>query len=322
MARARNRSVHTGLVAAVAVLVTLGLVVLTNPFGATETAPAARGAPHIEVGSILPHLATLQSIADANGGNRAAGTPGYAKSATYVANTLDAAGFTVTEQTCTTCTEPHDVNVVADWPDGDENATIMMGAHLDSVAEGPGSNDNGSGTAALLQIALTLANARPELAKHVRFAWFADEEQEDDGSTFYVEHTGVRGVEAYINLDMIASPNPGYFLSSPDTTYAKAIAGYLERRGILADEWPSDCDCSDDAAFTDAGVATTYLNTGDEDEMTAEQAARWHGTEGTSFDECYHSACDRYPDNIDTAALEITSNAANHALWQLAVAPA
>ena len=72
-----------------------------------------------------------------------------------------------------------------------------MGAHLDSVAEGPGINDNGSGTAALLRIALSLAEAKPELARHVPFAWFADEEQEDDGSTFYVAHTGVGGVEAY-----------------------------------------------------------------------------------------------------------------------------
>jgi aminopeptidase S len=214
------------------------------------------------------------------------------------------------------------VNVIADWPDDDEHATIMIGAHLDSVAEGPGINDNGSGAAALLQIALSLAEAEPEMARHVRFAWFADEEQEDDGSTYYVEHTGVEGVEAYINLDMIASPNAGYFLSFPDTEYAKAIAEYLDRHGVAADEWPSDCDCSDDAAFTDAGVATTYLNTGDEDEMTAEQAQRWHGTEDVAFDECYHSACDRYPDNIDNAVLEVTSNAANHALWRLAVAPA
>ncbi len=40
-----------------------------------------------------------------------------------------------------------------------------------------------------------------------------------------------------------------------------------------------------------------------------------------AFDACYHPACDRYPGNIDTTALEITSNAANRALWRLAAAP-
>ena len=62
----------------------------------------------------------------------------------------------------------------------------MFGAHLDGVSAGPGINDNGSGSSTLLEIALTLAAQNPTMTKHVRFAWWTDEEQGLNGSEFYV----------------------------------------------------------------------------------------------------------------------------------------
>jgi hypothetical protein len=44
---------------------------------------------------VREHQAALQAIADANGGTRAAATPGYDASVDYVAETLEAAGWTV-----------------------------------------------------------------------------------------------------------------------------------------------------------------------------------------------------------------------------------
>ena len=50
----------------------------------------------------------------------------------------------------------------------------MVGAHLDSVPEGPGINDNASGSAGILAIAEVLAGT--ETANALRFAWWGAEE--------------------------------------------------------------------------------------------------------------------------------------------------
>jgi Zn-dependent M28 family amino/carboxypeptidase len=61
----------------------------------------------------------------------------------------------------------------------------MAGAHLDSVNDGPGLNDNGSGSAALLEVALQMQKVTPR--NTVRFAWWGAEESGLIGSTFYVD---------------------------------------------------------------------------------------------------------------------------------------
>lgn len=48
-------------------------------------------------------------------------------------------------------------NVIAESRDGDPNNVIVVGGHLDSVIEGPGIQDNGSGSAAILEVGLQLA---------------------------------------------------------------------------------------------------------------------------------------------------------------------
>ena len=293
--------------------------VLLSPPSSAGPAPTAE-VPKIAVEDVLPHLEKLQSIADAAGGNRVAGSEGYAKSVDYVAETLSSTGFDVRREKCDDCTEP-DESVIADWPGGDESKTIMFGAHLDSVEEGPGIEDNGSGTAALLQIALTLAKTAPEMSRHVRLAWWSNEEQDSDSSSYYVEQNGTDDLAAYVNLDMTAAPNPGYFLTYLDSAPGQAVAEYLKTVGADAEEMAAGCDCSDDAAFDEAGVPTTYLTTAsnDADDMSEEQAEKWGGEAGEPFDACYHSACDAYPKNIHTDALDYTTNATLHALWTLAV---
>lgn len=312
------------LVLAGAAALTLGLLVATEPStgsAATRADAGTSGAPHVDVDDVLGHLEQLQSIADASGGNRSAGTDGYAASVDYVADTLSAAGFEVERQTCKDCPYRQDQNVIADWPGGDTDSTVLFGAHLDSVSRGPGINDDGSGSAALLQIALTLARTDPDMARHVRFGWWASEEQDIDGSNYYVDTKGTDDLEAYVNLDMVASPNAGYFLTYPDSTYAAPIVGYLDSVGRTPEKMDGHCRCSDDQPFTQAGVPTVYLATGDVDKMTEKEAQEWGGTAGEAFDPCYHQACDSYPDNINTAALDYTTNATATALWDLAVQP-
>ncbi len=66
------------------------------------------------------------------------------------------------------------MNVIAELPGKNMNNVVMAGAHLDSVPEGPGINDNGSGSAALLETALMMAKLKPQ--NTLRFAWWGAEE--------------------------------------------------------------------------------------------------------------------------------------------------
>ena len=108
---------------------------------------AAAAAPDIPLANVKAHLTQLQSIATANGGNRAHGRAGYQASVDYVKAKLDAAGYTTTLQPFTSGGATG-YNLIADWPGGDPNQVLMAGAHLDCVTSGPGINDNGSGSAA------------------------------------------------------------------------------------------------------------------------------------------------------------------------------
>src|SRR5688572_29980785 len=96
-----------------------------NPAGA-----AVLAAPDISLTAVKAHLTQFQSIATANGGNRAHGRPGYLASANYVRDQLTAVGYTVTLQQFTT-SGATGWNVIADWPGGDPNQVLMTGAHLD-----------------------------------------------------------------------------------------------------------------------------------------------------------------------------------------------
>ena len=75
-------------------------------------------------------------------------------------------------------------NVLAESKGGNANNVVMAGAHLDSVSAGPGINDNGSGSAAILEVAEQMAKAKTR--NSVRFALWGAEEANLVGSTFYV----------------------------------------------------------------------------------------------------------------------------------------
>ena len=75
-------------------------------------------------------------------------------------------------------------NLIAESRRGDPHNVVMAGAHLDSVPAGPGINDNGSGSSALLEVAEQMAKVKTP--NKVRFAWWAAEEASLVGSNFYV----------------------------------------------------------------------------------------------------------------------------------------
>ncbi|TDD80545.1 M28 family peptidase [Actinomadura rubrisoli] len=279
--------------------------------------------PDVNVENVKAHLQQLQTIATSNGGNRRSTSAGYTGSVTYLEQKLKDAGFTVTRQACSSgCTAGAGPNLIADWPGGNDSNVYMFGAHLDSVAAGPGINDNGSGSATLLEVALTLAQTKPSMLNHIRFGWWTDEEQGLRGSRFYVSRLPAAErakIKGYFNFDMIGSPNPGYFVSGLNSALAANLKSYFDSIKVPMEE-VAEC-CSDDGSFRDAGIPATVMSSGASRRMTAAQAQKWGGTANQAFDRCYHQACDRYPANVDTTALDRSADAIAWALWRVAVTP-
>ncbi|MFB7929247.1 MULTISPECIES: M28 family metallopeptidase [Streptomyces] len=306
------RAVAAGGIASV-MLLTSGAVA-----DAASAPPRPAAAPDLPLASVKAHLTQLQSIATANGGNRAHGRTGYKASIDYVKAKLDAAGFTTTLQQFTASGRTG-YNLIADWPGGDANQVVMAGSHLDSVSSGPGINDNGSGSAAVLETALAVSRAQYKPTKHLRFAWWGAEELGLVGSRYYVNRltTGDRSrISAYLNFDMIGSSNPGYFVYDDDPAVEKTFKDYFSGLGVPTEIETEGDGRSDHAPFKSAGVPVGGLFTGASRAKTAAQAAKWGGTAGQAFDRCYHSSCDTTA-NISDTALDRNSDAVAYAVWEL-----
>lgn len=272
----------------------------------------------------LAHLQALQQIADDNGGNRASPGPGYDASVDHVVDVLRSAGFDVTTPTYEASTEDSEEesdsgsapvrNVIAQTRTGDPANVVMIGAHLDSVREGPGIVDNGSGVAALLEIATRLGADAPT-QNSVRFAFFGSEEEGALGSRAYVDDLPASDrekISLYLNVDMVASPNAGYLVqggkgdsaaaSGPpgSATVGQVLADHLATTGVNPEIIGFVGD--DEAPFVEAGIPAGGAENGDRGSKTPAQAQGWGGTPGEPFDRCYHSACDRL-DNVNPVVL-------------------
>jgi aminopeptidase S len=322
----RFRTVTARPAVAVFAAVTLALTALpasastvARPSGSTVPAISASllaAPPTVDVANVNAHLQQLQTFATSNGGNRATGTAGHTATTTYLQQKLQAAGYTVTVQTCTTCNGSAK-NIIADWPGGDTANTYMFGAHSDGVSAGPGINDDGSGTATLLEAALQLAANNPTMTNHVRFGWWAGEEQGLIGSKFYVNSLTTAqksAIKAYGTFDMIASTNGGYFVTGTDAVAVK-LREYFTSISVPT-ETSTEC-CSDDGSFRNAGIPSSINSTGAGYTKTSAQVTKWGGTAGQAYDPCYHKACDTYPSNINTTSLGRWANAELYAVWTL-----
>ncbi|WP_258038802.1 M28 family metallopeptidase [Streptomyces sp. SM12] len=224
------------------------------------------------------------------------------------------------------------VNVIAETPGGDAENVVMAGAHLDSVLEGPGINDNGSGAAGVLETALRFAETAridSRVTDHrntVRFAFWGAEELGLLGAEHYVgelDQAERDRIGLYLNFDMIASPNYGLFvydgdgsegLSAPgpegSAQIEHAINTFLRDR----DEEPRPTSFngrSDYGPFIAAGIPAGGTFTGAEGLKTEAQAELWGGEAGEPYDPCYHAACDDL-DNVDPAALDINVRVIAH----------
>ncbi|WP_431043113.1 M28 family metallopeptidase [Streptomyces sp. P1-3] len=219
-------------------------------------------------------------------------------------------------------------NVIAETRGGDDRRTVMLGAHLDSVIAGPGINDNGSGSAGLLEVALELAKTHKKPDHKIRFAWWSAEELGLLGSKAYVgglSEAQRDRIALYLNFDMIASPNHGQFVYDGDNSdgvgegpgpegsaqIERNINDFLDRRGA-PHEGTDFTGRSDYGPFIAAGIPSGGTFTGAEGVKTAGQAAKYGGTAGAAYDACYHAACDNLS-NIDMSTfgtnIDVIANA-------------
>ena len=213
-------------------------------------------------------------------------------------------------------------NVIAE-AGGPGNRIIMLGAHLDSVHDGPGINDNGSGAAAVLEIArLFAASNEPGT---FRFAFWAAEEEGLHGSGDYVQSLTPAEREEiafYLNLDMLGSPNgvPFVYRDSAAASGSSAISGFLaawlQENGEGA-EFEDVGGASDHYFFEQAGIPTGGIFSGATERKTSAQAAAYGGSAGEPMDACYHLACDT-ADNVDVDRVVLYARAAASAALLLA----
>ena len=224
-------------------------------------------------------------------------------------------------------------NVIADTPGGRADRTVVVGAHLDSVTEGPGINDNGSGSAMLLELATQMSKLGVEPTNKVRFAWWGGEEFGLLGAEHYVStlpKAELKNIALNLNFDMVASPNFVRFVYDGDgsATGAKGPSGsgaieqafldYFASQGLASEPTAFD-GRSDYGPFIDRGIPAGGLFTGAEGIKTAAEAATYGGTAGTAYDPCYHQLCDQWPTNINLPVLEQMGDAAADVLLQFAM---
>jgi Zn-dependent M28 family amino/carboxypeptidase len=195
---------------------------------------------------------------------------------------------------------------------------IVVGAHLDSVPEGPGINDNGSGSAAVLESALVLADTFQRTPANVQFAFWGAEERGLVGSRHHVDALSEeerRNIGVYINLDMVGSPNPARFVQrSPEANSELAadvrqkLLGEFKDRSVPVEERAGGRTGTDDAAFFQKGIPTVGLHSGSGAPKSQAHADLFGGAAGKPYDPCYHKACDTTA-NIDRGALEENARA-------------
>jgi aminopeptidase Y len=205
-------------------------------------------------------------------------------------------------------------NIIAQTKDGDAQNCVMLGGHSDSVAEGPGINDDGSGSLTLLEVATQLTKF--SVNNCVRFAWWAGEEEGLLGSDYYVSQLSDEEnlkIRLFMDYDMLGSPNYAYQVYNANN-YANPT-GSEELRHLYTDFYEShDLNYtfiafdgrSDYDGFIRNGIPGGGIATGAEGVKTEEEAVMFGGISGEWFDPCYHQLCDDVG-NVNLTAWEINT---------------
>ncbi|GFP51933.1 aminopeptidase Y [Trichoderma asperellum] len=213
------------------------------------------------------------------------------------------------------------VNVLAQTDEGDPDNCVMLGGHSDGVAEGPGINDDGSGSMSVLEVAVQLTKFK--VNNCVRFAWWAAEEEGLLGSDFYAASLSEeenQKIRLFMDYDMMASPNFAYQIYN--ATNAESPAGSEELRDLYVDWYKSKGlnytfipfdGRSDYDGFIRAGIPAGGIATGAEAVKTKEEEEMFGGHAGQWLDPCYHQICDDLG-NLNHTAWEVNTKLIAHSV--------
>ena len=207
-------------------------------------------------------------------------------------------------------------NIIAETENGRTDRVVVVGAHLDSVAAGPGINDNGSGSATILEVAQQFSELGIEPVNQVRFAWWGAEEEGLLGSEYYVSQLSkrdIKNIAVNLNFDMLGSPNFVRFVydGNGSATPVKGPTGsgnvekvfldYFASQGLKTEPTAFD-GRSDYGPFIAVGIPAGGLFSGAEGLKTAQQVADYGGLLGEQYDPCYHEDCDTFVGTGDGAS--------------------
>lgn len=182
-------------------------------------------------------------------------------------------------------------NVIADTKHGDPNNIVVLGAHSDSVEEGPGINDDGSGTISLLTVAKQLTHFK--INNKVRFAWWAAEEEGLIGSIYYSDNLSKEEnekIRVFMDYDMMASPNYEYEIY--DANNRDNPAGSEELKNLYIDYYKSRGLNYTLVPFDGRSDYVGFINHGIPAGGIAAGAEKSNVFRGGVLDKCYHQLCD------------------------------
>ena len=169
--------------------------------------------------------------------------------------TLAQSGATVTVVSAAGSKQTPSQNVVGS--NGDK-CEVIIGAHYDSVPEGPGANDNASGAAMILELARS--HRRPGLCVIA----FGAEEYGLWGSQAYVKQHPTAGVRFLLNFDMVGKVTGAAIVG--EAALQEKVLGLLKqagKTGFRAGQFPPFAS-SDHASFVSAGIPAVTFYAGND----------------------------------------------------------
>jgi hypothetical protein len=228
--------------APLAILLLVVLALFTVHPGAAVPEPSLASRLHTHVSAI------------ASGEHNTATPAALEQAARYIENVLKTEGYAIRRQEYRAGGQKVrniEVSIANVAPKEKPARIFIVGAHYDSAPGAPGANDNGSGTAAVLELARLLKDMRPSQGTEVKFVFFVNEEppwfQSDEmGSTQHARKLRDEGqhVEGALVLETIGWYSqqrrsqqlpPGFEGRYPDLGNFIAFVGTLESSRLVQD---------------------------------------------------------------------------------------
>ncbi|KAI0834769.1 hypothetical protein F5Y06DRAFT_306529 [Hypoxylon sp. FL0890] len=211
---------------------------------------------------------------------------------------------------------------------GDEENTLLVGTHTDSVSTSAGINDNASGIASLLEVAAKLARFKTN--SRVKFAFWTASEPCLLGSRHFVNASHpeeLQKIRLYLDVNMIGSSNGAFKIyganrNTPRTTMTDMPLGSEHASETLADGFAAQnvrfrttliSNRSDYALFFDANIPFSGLFSGADGLKVAEEAQIFGGVAGLPYDSRYHEPDDDL-ENINMTMLLLNTKVLAHAV--------